>query len=118
MKYLLTPLLGAFLLGLSGCRTPQPSFVRVEEGRFTGGGAPGYFIGANFWYAALLAAEGPSCDRDRLCRELDNLKALGVQTCAFWSDRRAAKASSRRSSRFCKPPRGFTTSVRSTDWIS
>lgn len=78
MKYLLTPLLGAFLLGLSGCRTPQPSFVRVEEGRFTGGGAPGYFIGANFWYAALLAAEGPSCDRDRLCRELDNLKALGV----------------------------------------
>lgn len=80
MKHLLTPLLGVLALSLSGCQNrQQPEFTHVENGRFTGGNAvSGYFIGANFWYGALLATEGPSCDRDRLCRELDSLKALGV----------------------------------------
>ena len=65
MKHLLTPLLGALTLSLSACQNElQPEFVRVQNGRFAGGGAtPGYFVGANFWYGALLAAEGPECDR-------------------------------------------------------
>ena len=80
MKHLLTPLLGALTLSLSGCQDkPQPQFIRVENGRFVGGSAnSGYFVGANFWYGALLATEGPGRDRDRLCRELDRLKASGI----------------------------------------
>lgn len=80
MKHLLTPLLRALTLSLSGCQDkPQPQFIRVENGRFVGGSAnSGYFVGANFWYGALLATEGPGRDRDRLCRELDRLKASGI----------------------------------------
>lgn len=65
---------------MSGCQDkPQPQFIRVENGRFVGGSAnSGYFVGANFWYGALLATEGPGRDRDRLCRELDRLKASGI----------------------------------------
>lgn len=76
MKNLITPLIGALALCLNGCGTQQPEFVRVENGRFAG--APAYFVGANFWYGALLATEGPGGDRDRLCHELDSLKAMGV----------------------------------------
>lgn len=81
MKHLLTPLLGALVLSLLGCRHEPPvRFSRVENGRFTGpDAAPGYFVGANFWYGALLAAEGPSCDRGRLCRELDRMQRAGIR---------------------------------------
>lgn len=80
MKSLLLPISGLLMLGLTGC-TPReaPEFARVEHGRFVGAnGAPGYFVGANFWYGALLAVEGPNGNRDRLCHELDRLHALGV----------------------------------------
>lgn len=76
MKHLFTPLLGALALLISGCRTQPTGFARVENGRFAG--APAYFVGANFWYGALLATEGPGGDRDRLCRELDRMKELGI----------------------------------------
>lgn len=68
------------LLGLWSCSSGKNTdeFARVEDSRFVIPHAPSYFVGANFWYGALLATEGPSCDRDRLCRELDRLKASGI----------------------------------------
>jgi hypothetical protein len=53
-------------------------FVKVEEGKFVKDGKPYYFIGANMWYAALLASEGEGGDRERLAVELDSLQAMGV----------------------------------------
>ena len=76
MKHLITPIVAALALCTNGCTPRQPAFVRVENGHFTG--APAYYVGTNFWYGALMATEGPNCDRDRLCRELDSLKALGI----------------------------------------
>ncbi|WP_199798265.1 glycoside hydrolase 5 family protein [Aurantiacibacter spongiae] len=35
-------------------------------------------VGANMWYAAWLAADAPFGDRDRLRRELDRLRSLGI----------------------------------------
>lgn len=36
------------------------------------------FIGTNMWYASILASEGEGGDRERFCRELDALAAMGV----------------------------------------
>lgn len=55
------------------------SMVRVEAGKFTLHGREYRFVGANFWYAAILASEGQGGDRPRLERELDRLQALGVR---------------------------------------
>ena len=70
----------AAAVAMSGCSTEsEKGFFRVEEGHFVDtAGSPCYFIGANMWYGAFLATEGPSCDRERLCRELDRLKELGI----------------------------------------
>lgn len=40
--------------------------------------APKYFIGTNMWYAATLGEKECEGGRERLCAELDSLKALGV----------------------------------------
>ena len=53
-------------------------FVKVKNGRFIRGGKPYYYVGANFWYGAILGSEGPGSDRVRLCRELDELQRLGI----------------------------------------
>ena len=36
------------------------------------------FIGTNMWYATILASEGEGGNRERFCRELDTLAAMGV----------------------------------------
>lgn len=65
---------------LAGCSAPQQNmFIHVENGRFVDSdNKQYYFIGANLWYGSFMAAESPSCDRERLCRELDCLKTLGI----------------------------------------
>jgi mannan endo-1,4-beta-mannosidase len=56
---------------------PSP-FVRREGTRFTLGGKPYHYVGANIWYGAYLGASAAFGDRARLSRELDALKELGV----------------------------------------
>ncbi len=62
--------------------SPKPSdtsaFVKVQGTRFVIDGKSYRFLGANLWYGANLAIFGPSGDRDRLVRELDQLTALGI----------------------------------------
>lgn len=56
----------------------QNDFVKVERGLFIRYGKPYYYVGANFWYGAILASEGEGGNRERLCRELDSLKNIGI----------------------------------------
>ena len=78
MKAALKTLAGAFLLlALAGC-TPHNPFVTVKDGHFVRDGRPFSFIGTNFWYGPILASEGRGGDYDRLVRELDALKELGI----------------------------------------
>ena len=63
------------------CVRPEEStpFVRVENGHFVRNGEPYTYIGTNFWYGPILASDGQGGDYERLVRELDALKALGVE---------------------------------------
>ena len=53
-------------------------FIRIENGQFIRNGQPYYYVGANFWYGAILASEGEGGNRERLHKELDYLKSIGV----------------------------------------
>jgi mannan endo-1,4-beta-mannosidase len=64
--------------GVGAAASGQGTFVRREGMRFTRGGEPYRFVGANAWYFAWLGADAAYGDRARLSRELDRLKAMGV----------------------------------------
>lgn len=68
---------------LGGCSPEQPeqsapSFIKVENGQFIRDGKPYYFVGTNFWYGAILGSQGEGGNRERLHKELDMLKEMGV----------------------------------------
>ncbi len=73
-------LLEAMFLGLffSCSAASEPPFVHVENGSFVKNGQVVSYIGTNFWYGAILGSEGEGGDRERLGRELDTLKSLGI----------------------------------------
>lgn len=74
---LLTVLL--FLLGACAPKPAEHSFIKVNaEGQFVRDGKPYYFVGTNFWYGAILGSEGEGGNRERLHKELDFLKSIGI----------------------------------------
>lgn len=67
------------LLGACATKPAEHSFIQVNaDGQFVRDGKPYYFVGANFWYGAILGSEGEGGNRERLHRELDFLKSIGV----------------------------------------
>ncbi len=90
---LLALLFGLTAWGCRGDRAPAPgdagakdpanapsaaAFVTVKDGKFVLAGKPHSFVGANFWQGMNLGVDGPSGDRERLRRELDRLRDLGL----------------------------------------
>lgn len=76
-------ILSVILTFLYGCGqaaedTKERGFVTVKDGEFVRDGEKVTFVGTNFWYGPIIASEGRGGDRDRLHRELDTLKAIGV----------------------------------------
>jgi mannan endo-1,4-beta-mannosidase len=53
-------------------------FVTIEGTQFCVDGQRYYFVGTNLWYGAYLGSAGATGDRERLVKELDQLKANGV----------------------------------------
>lgn len=70
------------LAALIGCQSNQAEkdieFVTTRNGRFYRGETEYKFIGANFWYGAVLASEGQGGDRERLQKELDLMQEVGI----------------------------------------
>lgn len=70
------------LAALIGCQSNQSGtdleFVTTRNGRFYRGETEYKFIGANFWYGAVLASEGQGGDRERLQKELDLMQKVGI----------------------------------------
>lgn len=72
---------GLAFLATGGCATAAPAtpaFIRREGIALVRDGQPYRIAGANIWYAAWLGADAPFGNRARLGRELDRLKALGL----------------------------------------
>lgn len=67
-----------FCLLVFSCVEKQDSFVRTNGSKLVRNGAPYHFLGTNLWYGINLASAGAGGDRERLKRELDFLKKLGV----------------------------------------
>lgn len=84
MKYMknimITLCFGALLCSacVSKPQSEKKSFIYIENGQFIRNGQPYKYVGANFWYGAILASEGEGGNRARLLRELDSLKMIGV----------------------------------------
>lgn len=74
----------ALPLVAAGChraRKPTASagdFVTIRNRRFERRGQPYFFLGANFYLAAMLADPDLPGGRKRLVRELDQLRSIGV----------------------------------------
>ena len=56
----------------------EDKFVKVVDGHFQRNGKPYYHVGTNFWYGAILGSEGRGGNRELLCQELDDMKAMGI----------------------------------------
>lgn len=74
---------GAAAVSLAACgrigeTPPATGFVTRDGTGFTRDGSPFRVVGANMWYAAWLGADAEYGDRARLGRELDRLKAAGI----------------------------------------
>lgn len=78
-KHTLAALLASTLL-FSGCchKAHTPQFITTEGTQLFKQGKPYAFIGCNMWYASILGSTGHGGDRERLRRELDKLKTLGI----------------------------------------
>ncbi|MFD1293340.1 beta-mannanase [Lutibacter holmesii] len=55
----------------------EVELVTVKNTQFYKGNKPYYFIGANYWYGPLIAAKNIG-DRERLLKELDLMKEIGI----------------------------------------
>ena len=64
--------------GKLGTAPPPSGFVARSGTGFIRDGRPYRIVGANMWYAAWLGTDAEYGDRARLGRELDRLKALGI----------------------------------------
>lgn len=53
-------------------------FVQVNGKHFVLEGKPYYYIGANYWYGAILASKGEGGNRKRLRQELKLMKEKGI----------------------------------------
>lgn len=56
----------------------KKGFVQVKDGHFVRDGIPYYYVGTNFWYGAILGSAGQGGNRARLCKELDRMRAMGI----------------------------------------
>jgi mannan endo-1,4-beta-mannosidase len=73
-------------LAISGCSLPtlntqapsKTDFVSVDGIKFKLKGKTYHYVGANIWYGAYLGATAAFGNRARLLKELDNMKALGI----------------------------------------
>jgi len=63
---------------LANIAAAADNFVTVKGTHLVRNDKPYYVVGTNMWYGGYLGAKGKTGNRVRLTRELDNLKALGI----------------------------------------
>lgn len=82
MKQLYKFCAAALMIGACGIVEAAPAaksdFITVKNTHFARKGQAYYIAGANFWYGGYLGAASGVGDRARLVKELDNMKAIGI----------------------------------------
>ena len=82
MKQLYKFCAAAMMIGACGIVEAAPAakgdFVTVKNTHFDRKGKAYYIVGANFWYGGYLGAASGVGERARLLKELDNMKAIGI----------------------------------------
>ena len=79
MRIHFSSLIFAMALIVSGCSFQAGNkFITTDGTGFIKNGKPYRYIGTNVWYASILGSTGKGGDRERLCKELDKLKEIGV----------------------------------------
>jgi len=61
---------------LVSCASNAQKFITVKGNEFYKNGKPYHYIGTNYWYGSLIGTKNG--DRERLKKELDELKANGI----------------------------------------
>lgn len=64
--------------GNKNVQNDNSGFITVKDGKFYDGDSVYRYIGTNMWYGPILGSTGQGGDRERLARELDSLKTLGI----------------------------------------
>jgi len=83
MKYVLIFFCATILISCKGTQMVMDAtskgskFITVSNSKFYKAGKPYYFVGANYWYGPLIGAKNGG-DRERLIKELDLMKANGI----------------------------------------
>ena len=78
IAYFLTSLVMLSFFACEDGKVDTVSFVTTRDGKFYRGETEYKFIGANFWYGAVLASEGQGGNRERLAKELDLMQEVGI----------------------------------------
>jgi len=77
-KSRILPVIVLALMFSIGHKPIEPLFVKVKGTQFMRNGKPYRFMGANYWQGMNLGSQGESGDRNRLKRELDQMRSLGI----------------------------------------
>lgn len=79
-SFILLIVLTSALQSCTGLLTSEktPEYVTVKGTQFQLEGKPYYFVGTNFWYGCYLGSPGVTGNRERLIKELEFLKSIGV----------------------------------------
>ena len=79
IKNIITAIAAALLIAACNTHNSTTPFITTQGTKLIKEGAPYNYIGTNLWYASILGSIGEGGDRDRLCKELDLLKSIGVE---------------------------------------
>lgn len=99
------------LFGACGQKAVQPvqetsKFITVDSTNIVRNGKPYYYIGTNFWSAPILGSTGQGGDRERLHKELDALKAMGVENLRILAGAEAGSANANSVQPYLQPRPG------------
>lgn len=67
-----------FYVTKGNAQNRDAQYVTVKDGKFYIGDKEYRYVGTNLWYGAILGSEGRGGNRKRLVKELDDMKAVGI----------------------------------------
>ncbi|MBQ7878252.1 MAG: cellulase family glycosylhydrolase [Bacteroidaceae bacterium] len=91
------------------CSTPQKEknrFISVCNTQLIRNSQPYYYIGTNFWYAPILGSTGEGGNRERLHKELDKLKEMGIENLRILAGADAGSANANSVKPYLQPSPG------------